>query len=187
MSGSFRSIVIQNAVLVVAITTRIHLIPDRSAKTSRMAVSYAIARRTVTRYSLLYIPELWWGSRDPFVSFTSGKSINVRLSLLPISPLPLIRLNNSEDSLLTPSIRQTRSTSGSGFLHRKPKSERRSRSTCSHQAGRGIDLDLGRRGGRHRRPSTTIVERPNQNSTAKVNQGGFKNKGSISAIGKGPI
>lgn len=35
-----------------------------------------------------YIPELWWGSRDPFVSFTSGKSINVRLSLLPISPLP---------------------------------------------------------------------------------------------------
>jgi hypothetical protein len=124
-----------------------------------------------------YIPELWWGSRDPFVSFTSGKSINVRLSLLPISPLPLIRLNNSEDSLITPSIRQTRSTSGSGFLHRKPKSGRRSRSTCSHQEGRGIDLDLGRRGGRHRRPSTTIVERPNQNSTAKVNHGGFKNKG----------
>jgi hypothetical protein len=186
MSGSFRSIVIQNAVLVVAITTRIHLIPDRSAKTSRMAVSYAngfVGPSLGTRY----IPELWWGSRDPFVSFTSGKSINVRLSLLPISPLPLIRLNNSEDSLLTPSIRQTRSTSGSGFLHRKPKSERRSRSTCSHQAGRGIDLDLGRRGGRHRRPSTTIVERPNQNSTAKVNQGGFKNKGSISAIGKGPI
>jgi hypothetical protein len=134
-----------------------------------------------------YIPELWWGSRDPFVSFTSGKSINVRLSLLPISPLPLIHLNNSKDSLITPSIRQTRSTSGSGCLHRKPKSERRSRSTCSHQAGRGIDLDLGRRGGRHRRPSTTIVERPSQNSTAKVNQAGFKKRGSISATRTGLI
>lgn len=186
MSGSFRSIVIQNAVLVVAITTRIHLIPDRSAKTSRMAVLYAdgfVGPSLGTRY----IPELWWGSRDPFVSFTSGRSINVRLSLLPISPLPLIRFTNSEDSSLTPSIRQTRSTSGSGFLHRKPKSGRRSRSTCSHQEGRGIDLDLGRRGGRHRRLSTTIAERPSQSSTAKVNQGRSMIRGNPSAIGKGPI
>lgn len=174
---------------------RINLSPgvsvcDRSLQLPHVSTSFQIALQTIPvrqSHMLLYggpslgtryIPELWWGSCDPFVSFTSGKSVNVRLSLLPISPLPLIRLNNSEDSLLTPSIRQTRSTSGSGCLHRKPKSGRRSRSTCSHQAGRGIDLDLGRRGGRHRRPSTTIVERPSQSSTAKVNQGReVENKG----------
>ena len=88
---------------------------------------------------------------------------------------------------MKPSIRQTRSTSGLGFLHRKPKSGRRSRSTCSHRSGRGIDLDLGRRGGRHRRLSTTIVERPNLSSTTEVNQGRSRIRGNTSAIGKGPI
>lgn len=59
MSGSFRSIVTQNAVLVVAITTRIHLVPDRSAKTSRMAVSYAIV--SWDRHSVLATSQNYGG------------------------------------------------------------------------------------------------------------------------------
>jgi hypothetical protein len=158
-------------------------IPDRAAINSRKAVAYAIVRSTVIRYSLH--PRIMVGFPRPVCFVYIGKKHKCSIVLgTYISSLPLLHLNNSEDSLITPSIRQTRSTSGSGFLHRKPKSERRSRSTCSHQEDRGIVLDLERRGGRHRRLSTTIAERPSQSSTAKANQGRSRIWENTSATGK---
>lgn len=85
---------------------------------------------------------------------------------VPISPLPafgpIFPVRTRGPRLI---FRRTRSISDWRSRHHTPTSGGRSRSTCYHRGGRGIDLDSRRRGGRPLRPSSTTFARPGRRST----------------------